>query len=164
MTAAGIVPAPPQGPGVQPPFVSPPEDGTKQRRWIATGIATAVAIVCCLGGVLGIGSLVILGTQAQADKAKQVVTQYLTDLQNQNFSHAYALLCDSTRQATTLEDFTTQVSTPRIQSFTVHDASVTDTQVIVPASVSYVDGTAAQRRYYLEATSAGALEICNSTG
>jgi hypothetical protein len=164
MTVDGTPPAPPQGPGLQPPFVSPPTDGTTRRRWIAAGVATAVAIVCCLGGIFGIGALVNLQTTADAEKAKQVVTEYLTALQNENYGHAYALLCDNVRQATTPDQFAAQESSRRVGSFTVHDASVGDSQTVVTASVNYVDGTTAQLRYILEATSAGAFEICDVTG
>src|SRR5262245_20389120 len=74
-------PPPPPGPGVQPPFVAPPTDGKRRRRWIALAWSGAAALVLCIGGVVGVGALAVFGSQMIIDQSKAAVRDYLTALQ-----------------------------------------------------------------------------------
>src|SRR4051794_33676404 len=83
-TAVGVPPAPP-GPGVQPPFVAPPTDGARQRRWLAIGLTIATALLCCVGGLGGLGGLVVLGGQAIVGETKTTVSRYLTAIEKAEY-------------------------------------------------------------------------------
>ena len=50
-------PPPPRGPGVQAPFVAPPTDGRRRRRWWAIGLTAGAVVLCCAGSVAGLGGL-----------------------------------------------------------------------------------------------------------
>src|SRR5215470_1555921 len=100
-----VAPPPPPGPGVQPPFVAPPTDGARQRRWLAIGLAAASALLCCVGGLFGLGGVVVLGGRAVIDEAKLAVTNYLTAVERQNYAGAYRLLCDQIQARTTETEF-----------------------------------------------------------
>jgi hypothetical protein len=71
-------PPPPPGPGVQAPFVAPPTDGARQRRWWAVGLSVGVAVLCCVGGLFGTGGLVVLGGRMVIDSTRAVVIRHLT--------------------------------------------------------------------------------------
>jgi hypothetical protein len=158
------VPSPPTGPGVQPPFVTPPTDGARQRRWLAVGLAGAVALLCCVGGLVGLGGLVVFGSRMVVDQARAAVTDYLTAVQDGDYAEAYSLLCDRRQAAQNQEQFTaaTEAMQP-IRSFTVGAPELTE-EIVVPATVRFEDGTTGSLRYVIEQdTSTGDMEVCELT-
>jgi hypothetical protein len=152
---------PPPGPGVQPPFVAPPTDGAKQRRWLAIGLGGAAALLCCVGGLFGGAALVVLGTQTIADQSRTAVVDYLSAVRDERYDDAYALLCDAEQATTPLDEFVRSFDgEPGITSFTVGEAVLANT-VEVPATVRYDNGTSDLIRYLLEQdTSTAEFEVC----
>ena len=104
-----VMPAPPAGPGVRPPFVAPPTDGNRKRLW--TGLVTAgvIAVVLCGGGVAGFAALVTSTVDARRTAATKAVTEFLTDLQHDNYAGAYEAQCDELKQRLTFRAFTDDV-------------------------------------------------------
>src|SRR5689334_21469307 len=99
MTELAGVPAPPPGPGVASPFAAPPRDRDNKRLWISLGVGGAVLLLCCVGGILGIGILASGSEDIVKSQATAVVTTYLEGLEKQNYRVAYDQLCnDITRQ------------------------------------------------------------------
>src|SRR3981189_2170850 len=90
-------PEPPPGPGVVPPFVAPPTDGTRQRRWLAVGLAGGAALVVCLGGLVGFGGLLVFGSQMVVQQSQTAVTDYLTAIKGRNYDAAYNKMCPAER-------------------------------------------------------------------
>jgi len=134
-------PPPPPGPGVQPPFVAPPTDGTRQRRWLAIGLATGFVVLVCIGGLIGAGSLVVLGTQVVRDEATAKVTEYLTAVRDGEYLRAYGLLCDERQARESEREFVNEnLGGPRVRDFTVGSAELSD-DIRVPATIRYADGT-----------------------
>jgi hypothetical protein len=162
---ADLAPAPPPGPGVAPPFVAPPTDGTRQRRWIAFGIAAGLALVCCVGGLIGLGGLAVLGTQVILDDAKAVVTDYLSAIRDGEYDRAYDLLCPRQREQTTESEFAESFEAEKqIESFEVGDPDAADI-VVVPATLHYVDGSDREVRFRLDQnTSTGEFRVCGLEG
>jgi hypothetical protein len=158
-------PAPPPGPGVRPPFVAPPTDGARQRRWLAVGLATAAALVVCVGGLFGLGSLLVFGSQMILDQSRAAVTDYLSALRAEEFGRAYEQLCDARRQQIDEREFVrSHANEPRIATFTVGDP-VLEEHVVVPATVGYDNGTSATVKYVLEQDrSTGEFEVCGEDG
>src|SRR5262249_9789482 len=137
VTASQLSPPPPPGPGVQAPFVTPPTDGTRQRRWVALGLTALAAAVCCGGGLLGLGGLVVFGSRMVLDKAHATVQDYLTAVQERDYKAAYALLCDDQQHRIDEATFAeTQDRGPALESFTVRDA-VIGNDVTVPATLRF---------------------------
>jgi len=159
------VPPPPPGPGVQPPFVAPPTDGARQRRWLAVGLSVAAALILCVGGLFGLGGLFVFGSQMILDQARTAVTDYLTAVQKEEYGEAYAQLCDSRRASVDETQFRrTFANKPGITSFTVGDPILTSTMV-VPAALRFDNGTSDSVRYLLEQdTSTGEFEVCGEEG
>ena len=58
------VPAPPPGPGAAPPFAAPPTDKNKRGLWIGLGVGGLVLLLCCVGGIFGVGVLYVNATRA----------------------------------------------------------------------------------------------------
>lgn len=160
-----IAPPPPLGPGVQPPFVAPPTDGTKQRRWLAVGLSVGFAVLLCIGGLVGLGGLVVLGTQVIRDDAEATVTNYLGAVRDGHYDEAYRLLCDSVQAHTSkLAFIDDQLGGPRVASFQVGAATLSD-EIVVPATVTYADQSSAGLDFIMaQDTETGAVEVCGIEG
>jgi hypothetical protein len=160
-------PQPPPGPGVQPPFVAPPTDGARQRRWLALGLAGAAVLVCCVGGLFGAGGLLVLTNQMVLESAQGTVNGYLTAVRDQDFAEAYSLLCDSERASIDEGEFVDMHERRPLRSFTVGEAAIdttrADGQRYVPATLTYADGQSDAVRYVMVGE-AGAFSVCGQAG
>jgi hypothetical protein len=143
------------------PFLAPPTDGTRQRRWIAVGLASGFALLLCVGALVGLGGIVVLGTQVVRDQSVTAVTDYLTAIQDHEYSRAYDQLCDSERRRTSRSSFIrARTAGPQITGFTVGEAQLAD-EILVPATIRYSDRTVDTVRYVLRQNSAtGGVEVC----
>jgi hypothetical protein len=164
VVAAPAVPAPPPGPGVQPPFVVAPTDGARQRRWLAVGLAGGTALLCCVGSLFGLGGLVVFGNRMIADQARAAVTDYLGALRDERYSDAYTQLCDRERESIDEIEFEASASSgPTLLAFTVGQAALSDV-MIVTASLHYEDYSSRDVHYLMEQdTSTGEFEVCGET-
>jgi hypothetical protein len=165
MSVTTAVPAPPPGPGLQPPFVAPPTDGTSQRRWVAAGLTAAAVLICCLGGIVGLGSLVVLGTRVTQQQAEQAVVDYLTALEQGQWTKAYGLLCDDVRRDTSLDEFTARYADqPRLVSFTVDGLNAVASGLVVTATLHDADGDTRRADFPLDQTADGDYRVCGIVG
>jgi hypothetical protein len=153
------VPAPPQGPGVAPPFAAPPRDKDRKSLWIGLGVGGLVLVLCCVGGIFGFGSIMNTGNQLVANQAKSVVGAYLEALQEGDTDRAYAQLCDTLANRYGHDGFERQIATPRVTTYTIaKDVEITD-EIIVTASVTRAGQDAETHRYEIS-QSGNALQIC----
>lgn len=159
---APAAPPPPPGPGVQPPFVAPPTDGTRQRRWMAVGLSAGAVVLLCIAGVAGLGGVLYFGIQAVREQAQGVVVDYLTAVRDQEYGQAYGLLCDRLQATTTPAEFQRSfVDGPRIAGFEVGQPSLATPELEVPATIDYIGGDVRSVRFLMfQDTSTGAFEVC----
>jgi hypothetical protein len=159
---APMAPPPPPGPGVQPPFVAPPTDGTRQRRWMAAGLSAGAAVLLCVAGGLGFAGLIYLGVQSLGEQAQGAVVDYLTALRDEEYGQAYVLLCDDLQATMSPSEFArTSSEGPRVQRFDVGQASFVTDPVEVPATINYADGDVRSVRFAMfQDTSTGTFEVC----
>jgi hypothetical protein len=159
--SAIAAPEPPPGPGVVPPFVAPPTDGTRQRRWLAVGLAGGAALVLCLGGLVGFGGLLVFGSQMVVQQSQTAVTGYLTAIKGRNYDAAYNKMCPAERNKISKSEFERNLALqPDISSFAVAQPAVGD-KIVVPATISYADGTAQTVQFVVEQdTSTSDFEVC----
>ncbi len=144
------MPGPPPGPGVQPPFVAPPTEGARQRRWLAIGLAGAAALLCCVGALFGLGGLVVLGSQVVEDEARATVTDYLTAVRDEEYGLAYDLLCDREQRRTSLSEFTNSFEDePGLTGFEVTEVQSAQ-RLLVLARLRYDNGDADNVRFVME--------------
>jgi hypothetical protein len=87
------VPAPPPGPGAAPPFAAPPTDKNKRGLWIGLIAGGLLLVLCCVGGVFGIGVLVVGSTEQAKNQAEATVEAYLEAVQAQDWETAHQQLC-----------------------------------------------------------------------
>ena len=162
---ATAVPPPPPGPGVQPPFVAPPTDGTARRRWVAVGISIGLAILLCIGGAGILGGLVWLTVRVAQDESQASVRDYLTALRDQDYEKAYGLLCDPIQANTSPTQFArSQRDAPQITSFDVAKGSFQGEDLVVPTEIDFADGTASSVTFVMfQDRSSGAIEVCGTT-
>jgi hypothetical protein len=151
---------------VQPPFVSPPTDGARRRRWLAIGLAGAAVLVCCVGGLSGAGGLLVLGNKMILDEAQGTVTSYLTAVVEKDYAGAYALVCDSERASINESEFVDMFERgPALRSFTVGQAILGETELVVPADLTFADGRSLSLDYLMsQDQSTGAFEVCGERG
>jgi hypothetical protein len=159
------VPGPPPGPGVRPPFVAPPTDGMRRRRWLAVGLAGGALLLCCVGSLFGAGGLLALGSQMVLDEASASVSTYLAAVRDKDYATAYAQLCDGEQANIDEGEFVDMLERSPLRSFTVGKAVIesfgNDDRLIVPATLRYADGHADSVRYLLDQdTSTGAFKVC----
>jgi hypothetical protein len=151
---------------VQPPFVAPPTDGARRRRWIGAGIASGLGIFLFIGGLLGYGALSVFGQQMIVERSTAAVTEYLTAIRNGEYHKAFNVLCPAARQSLDESQFTQRLTRrPAIVSFTV-GAPVIDTDSIrVPVTVSYAGGSVVQVTYSVVSNQeTGQFEVCDTGG
>jgi hypothetical protein len=149
---------------VRPPFVTPPTDGARQRRWLALGLAGAAALVCCVGGLFGAGGLLVLGNQMVLDEAQGTVSSYLSAIRDKDYAGAYARLCESEQANIDEAEFVDGFEgAPALRTFTVGQAVISEAgdELNVPATLTYVDGRSESVVYLMsQDTSTGAFEVC----
>jgi hypothetical protein len=148
---------------VQPPFVAPPTDGKRRRRWIALAWTGAAALVLCIGGVVGVGALAVFGSQMILDQSKAAVQDYLTALQEREYAKAYSMQCLSEQQRISERQFETKERQLPVSNFTVLDPDVNNQNIVVPAVVNYDYGGSSTVRYQIaQNESTGEFEVCGS--
>jgi hypothetical protein len=161
------VPGPPAGPGVQPPFAAPPSEGRNARVWLGLGVAGLAVVLCCGGGIASVVGLVATGVEAANEQAHAVVEDYLQAVGDGRYGEAYRMLCRPLRQQLTEREFAEEVSSrPRVREYVLLRADLSETDeadAVVPADVTYTDGTQARVRYRVEGEGA-VLRFCGTTG
>ena len=159
---AAVVPGPPAGPGVQAPFVAPPTDGVRRRRWVAIGLAGAALLICCVGGAAGLGSLIVLASKVTVQSEQRAVSDYLSAVSREDYEAAYALICPRERTGMSLRQFqAAQASQPKITSFEVGTPSTNS--LVVPATLHYDVGEVRTVRFTLEQDqSTGEFWVCGT--
>jgi hypothetical protein len=152
------VPAPPPGPGVAPPFAVPPRDRDSKRLWIGLGIGGLLFVLCCAGGIAGIGVLAAGGDSIAKSQASSVVRTFLEAIREEKYSDAYAELCDQITESVTLADFERAYGADKLESYVVGAVDATDT-ITVDATLTWHDRGAVEASYRL-VPAAPVLKIC----
>jgi hypothetical protein len=154
------LPAPPPGPGVRPPFVAPPTDGNRKRLWTGLITASVIAIVLCGGGVAGFAALVTSTVDARRTAATKAVTEFLTDLQHDNFAGAYEAQCDDLKQHLSFQAFTDEFSSSQLVSFRLQEPEIDTDSTIVPVQLTFTDGTQNLDRIVVVQDSDATYRVC----
>jgi hypothetical protein len=160
MTTAPHVPAPPQGPGVYPPFPAPPVEGKGKRIGWSIGISVGVVLLVC---GLGAAALIGVGLASQGsyqERAHVAVSSYLNALRAGKYDQAYNLLCDDAQESESPAAFRARVARePVIESYQMGDLDLLTGAV--PVDATYDDGSSAQLEAYLGVDSkTGTFEVC----
>jgi hypothetical protein len=87
------VPPPPPGPGAAPPFAAPPTDRNKRGLWIGLVVGGLLLVLCCVGGVVGIGVVIVGSTEQAKRDATATVERYLDAVLDQDWDLAHQELC-----------------------------------------------------------------------
>jgi hypothetical protein len=152
------VPAPPPGPGVAPPFAAPPRDRDNKSLWIGLGVGGLLLILCCVGGIFGVGLLASGSDGLVRSQATSVVTTYLDALRRQDYPQAYNQLCTDLTSKLSLEGFESRVSQPRVVAFSVDTVTISQ-DIVVDATVER-EGRSPQSQSFPLVQSGTALKIC----
>lgn len=152
-------PAAPRGPGVVPPFASPPTDRDDKRLWIGLGIGALMIALCCVGGIAGVG-IVLAGSAQQVEaQAKRTAGDYLGALKRGAYTAAYEMLCTRITDERSRQVFTREARRDPVTDYTVEDATIEETAVVVTATVEYSGEDFKSRKYQIE-TEFGRMVIC----
>src|SRR6266511_231697 len=128
MTTAPPVPAPPQGPGVVPPFPAPPTEGRGRRIGLGLGIG---------GGIAAAGGLVSVASSALNEQAHVVVGDFFDAVKTKRYAEAYNSQCQDVKDNETQAEFTSRItSTDPIASYRVGDINLTSVDLSVPVDVT----------------------------
>jgi hypothetical protein len=151
------VPAPPPGPGVAPPFAAPPSDKSRRGLWIGLGVGGLVLVLCCVGGLVGIGVLVVGATDQAKRQATEVVTVYLTALRNGDYRTAHAQYCDRLAGQTTREELAAETRAQPFTDFRLDEPRLTNA-IEVTAHLTTRSGEV--DKIFLLDTAGQDLQIC----
>jgi hypothetical protein len=160
------IPAPPAGPGVQPPFAAPPSEGRTARVWLGLGVAGLAAVLCCGGGIAALVGLVVTGTAAINERAHTAVADYLQAVGAERYDQAYRMLCDELRDSESLSEFRAQVAgAPRVSEYELHQTRIrNDGDIVVPADVTYNNGVQDSVTYRVTQDSgSGDIRFCGTS-
>jgi hypothetical protein len=127
-------------------------------------LAGAAVLLCCVGGLFGIGGLVVFGTQMVVDEARTTVHDYLSAIEDDNFDAAYELLCDARRGQVTRNQFIDSVASWDFIAFDVGQPQI-DSSVTVPATLRFADHTSQDVRFFLDQDrKTGDFKVCGQQG
>jgi hypothetical protein len=160
MTTAPHVPAPPQGPGVYPPFPAPPVEGKGKRLGWSIGISAGVVVLVCGLGLTALIGVELASRGSYQEKADLAVSSYLNAVRAGKLDQAYNLLCDDAQDNESPAEFRARVSAePVITEYHMGDFDVfTGT---MPVDATYDDGSSGQLEAYLGVDSkTGTFEVC----
>ena len=149
----------PQGPGVVPPFTAPPTDRDNRSLLISLGVSALLLVVCCVGGLVGVGVLFAGGVQEAKAQAQSTVDQYLTALRRSDYRGAYQLLCQDLTEGESLSSYTRRSAQDPIREFTVGAVSDSGAALVVAADVRYATRGEQQREYLVQVTF-GEYTVC----
>ncbi len=154
------VPAPPQGPGVQPPFPAPPVEGKGKRIGWGLGIGAGVLVLICGGGLaalIGLGSSV---TGAIDEQAHAAVDGYLEALKAGRYDDAYDDLCQDAKAGETASEFRTRVEAEnKIADWDL--GTFNTVTFVVPVEATYESGQTGELQATLDQnTTTGQFEVC----
>jgi hypothetical protein len=152
------VPAPPPGPGVAAPFAAPPRDRDNKSLWIGLGAGGLLLVLCCVGGIFGIGLLASGGEELVRSQATAVVGTYLEALRKESYPEAYDLLCSDVTSSLSLEGFEARMSDPPLVAYRI-DSVALDQDLVVSATIQR-DGRSSENVNYPLVQSGSLLKIC----
>jgi hypothetical protein len=147
---------------VQPPFVAPPTDGARRRRWMALAWSAAAALVLCIGGVVGVGALAIFGGQMIVDQSTAAVRDYLTAVRDREYAKAYSMLCANEQHRISERQFASEQRQMTFTDFTVGKPDLNQQTIVVPAVLYYTGGSTPVRYQVAQNQSTGEFEVCGS--
>jgi len=155
------VPAPPQGPGVRPPFPAPPVEGKGRRIAWGLGIGAGVLLLVCGGGVAALIGLSTSMSSAFNEQAHVVVGDYLEALHDRKFDQAYGMLCAQAKTDETPEEYRGRISEmDPIDSYRMGELDLV--RLYMPVDVTYSGGDTAQLKAYLgQNRDTGEFEVCD---
>ena len=161
MSTAAHVPAPPQGPGVQPPFPAPPVEGRGKRIGLGLGIGAGVLVLVCGGGLAALIGVIVSTSGALQEHAEAAVGEYLGALHDKKYDKAYGLLCQQAQQDESPSEFRERVAAEKpIESYQIGDFNVVT--LSVPVKATYADGDVADLEAYMgQDPATGEFEVCD---
>lgn len=119
-------PNPPAGMGAVAVF-TPPVPRPNRTVLIVSLVLGATLLLCCGGGVFGIGGLAYVSYTNEKERAQDVVQSYLGDLQGGRFPQAYDRLCTEARAERSVDEFAADERTAgQVAGFSVSDKVQTD--------------------------------------
>jgi hypothetical protein len=165
MTAPPVVsqaPAPPQGPGVVPPFPAPPVEGRGVRIGWGLGIGAGILVLICGGGVAAVVGLVTVAGEALNEQAHVVVGDYYSAVRDKRYAEAYDSQCQEVKDQESQAEFADRFSASNaVTAYQIGDVDFTSVDLNVPVEVTYSGGTSAQVQVHLgQSRDTGEFQVC----
>lgn len=120
------VPVPPPGPGAAPPFAAPPTDRNRRGLWIGLIAGGLLLVLCCVGGVFGIGVLVVGSTEQAKNQAEATVRTYLDAVQAEDWDLAHEQLCSRLAAQVSPDELASRESRQPFTSYRLDEATLSE--------------------------------------
>ncbi|WP_204295168.1 hypothetical protein [Actinoplanes campanulatus] len=157
-----LVPPPPPGPGVHPPFPAPPVEGRGKRIGTSLGITAGILVLICGAGVVAAGGFLTAFGNALDEQAEVVVSRYLDDLQDRDFDGAYQQLCQQAQDSESQSDYVARMAASEpFSSYRLGELAL-GVRIVVPVDLLYPDGGSARQEAVLgQNKKTGKFEVCD---
>lgn len=155
-------PAPPQGPGVVPPFPAPPVEGRGVRIGWGLGIGGLVLVLVCGGGLAAGVGLVTVAGKALNEQAHVVVGDYFSAVRDKRFAEAYDSQCQEVKAQESQAEFSDRFAASKaITAYQIGDIDLTSVDLNVPVEVTYAGGSTGEVEVHLgQRRDTGAFQVC----
>ncbi len=132
--------------------------------WITIVVGVVALVLCCGGGIFGVGALIYSQSRALPAQASAVVTNYLEALRVGDYGKAYDQLCGELHNRVSLDEFSNRERhQPQVTSYTISVVRISGSEVLVDAEVWVSSSRSQMVRYHLiQDQQAGGLRICGS--
>lgn len=146
------------------PTPSPPPQKSNTLRTVLI-VVGSVLVLCCIGGVVG-GVFLLKGVKTAVGPVQDAADEFVTDLEKDDTTAAYALLCQHTRSAFSPTTFAEGVSSQsKISSHKIDGAMIRNvngsTSATVTASLTMSTGFVDQHTFTLVKEDGG-WKVCGS--
>jgi hypothetical protein len=145
------------------PAFAPPVPRPNRTVLIVSLVVGVTLLVCCGGGVFGVGGLFYYTYNTAQDRAQTEVETYLGDLQAGRFPQAYARLCDEARAERSVNEFTEdEQAAGQVVSYQVSDRVQVDqdSNWVLTAQVTRQGTTVGPELFPVIFESGNTAEIC----
>jgi hypothetical protein len=153
-------PHPPPGMGAVPAF-APPVPRPNRTALIVSLVLGATLLLCCGGGVTGIGGLFYYFTDVVKKDAVAAVDGYLSDLSSGEFQSAYSRLCVDARTARSIDRFTAEEQRAQVLRYRVKpEIRSQDGALVVTADVTRGSGVTRSESFPVIYDDANSARVC----
>lgn len=125
---------------MQPPFPAPPEERDVAKLALSLVVGGLAVVICLVGCVAGLVGVVVWQVNETNKEAKVVVGRFLDAMVDDDTGRAEADVCDDARRANFAANLADRFPAD-LESFQVHNVGDNPDKLVVPATLTFANGS-----------------------